>query len=232
MDFTSSIYTVTMVTDTTTASSIVTSDGHHLHTNSTPVSTDVTSSITESISYPSSTGSSGIGDTSQGNSFLYAMHICIIYAAYMYIHYHVHTHRVSKAICTVSAYICLTGLFTCVFMDFTSSIYTATTATDTVTTSSIVTSDDHHLQTNSTPVSTDVTSNITESISYPSSTGSSGIGDTSQGTFVHMYCMCTYKYLAHTYVVHITIIASYSGISPMKVRRSLTTIKQNPYIIG
>ena len=76
---------------------------------------------------------------------------------------------------------CLTGLFTCVVMDFTSSIYTATTATDTTTASSIVTSDGHHLHTNSTPVSPDVTLNITESISPPSSTDS-GIGDKLQGT--------------------------------------------------
>ena len=51
-------------TDKTTTSSIVTSDGHQLHTNSTPLSTDVTFSITESMSPPSSTDS-GTGNALQ-----------------------------------------------------------------------------------------------------------------------------------------------------------------------
>ena len=70
--------------------------------------------------------------------------------------------------------------FTCVVMDFTSSIYTAATSTDTTTTSSIVTSDGHQFHTDSTPVSTDVTFSVTESISSPSSTGGT-TGDDSQG---------------------------------------------------
>ena len=55
----------TTVTSTTTVSSEVTSGGHHLHTNSTPVSTDVTFSVAESVSSPSST-SSGIDYAQQG----------------------------------------------------------------------------------------------------------------------------------------------------------------------
>jgi len=55
-----------------TTSSIVTSDGHHLQTNSTPVPTDVTLSITESTSPPSTNGS-GIGNESQGNVFIYLL---------------------------------------------------------------------------------------------------------------------------------------------------------------
>ena len=50
---------------TTTISSEVTSNGHHLHTNSTPVSTDVTFSVTESIITPASPGTE-IGDAHQG----------------------------------------------------------------------------------------------------------------------------------------------------------------------
>ena len=87
-----------MVTDTTTTSSIVTSDGHHLQTNSTPVSTDVTFSTTESISYPSSTGNSGIGDTSQGISLYANAYLYYLCCLYIYTHYCVHTYCISKAI--------------------------------------------------------------------------------------------------------------------------------------
>ncbi|XP_065894258.1 uncharacterized protein [Dysidea avara] len=111
-------------TDTTTSSS----DDHHLYTNSTPVSTDVSFTIPESISPPIAPlcTNGGVDDSLQ-----------------------------------------------------------ATTSTDTTTTSGSI-SDGHHLLTNSTPVSTDVTEvstdvsvSVTESISPPSSTGS-GIGDESQ----------------------------------------------------
>ncbi|XP_065894594.1 uncharacterized protein [Dysidea avara] len=61
----------TTVTSTTTVSSEVTSGGHHLHTNSTPVSTDVTFSVAESVSSLSST-SSGI-DYAQQVSALHLM---------------------------------------------------------------------------------------------------------------------------------------------------------------
>ncbi|XP_065894589.1 uncharacterized protein [Dysidea avara] len=57
----------TMMT-TTTISSEVTSNGHHLHTNSTPVSTDVTFSVTESIITPASPGTE-IGDAHQVSAY-------------------------------------------------------------------------------------------------------------------------------------------------------------------
>ena len=60
--------TATARTDITT----VTSDGHHLQINSTPVPADVTLSITESTLPPSSNGS-GIGNESQGNVFIYLL---------------------------------------------------------------------------------------------------------------------------------------------------------------
>jgi len=55
--------TVTTSTDTTASSNIVTSDSHHLHSNS--ASTEVAFNITESISHPSS-DDGGIGSESQG----------------------------------------------------------------------------------------------------------------------------------------------------------------------
>jgi len=49
----------------TTNSGVTTSGGNHIHTNPSPISTDVAYSITEPISPPSSTGS-GIGSARQG----------------------------------------------------------------------------------------------------------------------------------------------------------------------
>lgn len=74
--------TATTSADTTTSSSIVTSDDYHLHTNSTPVSTDVTLSIT--VSLPASAGS-GIGDDSQGNSSVYVFYDAIIPILMLYL---------------------------------------------------------------------------------------------------------------------------------------------------
>jgi len=67
----------TAMARTTTTTSTVTSNGHHLHnTNSIPVSTDVTYSVTESISPPSATGN-GIDAKSQGNIYSSTyMHKC------------------------------------------------------------------------------------------------------------------------------------------------------------
>ncbi|XP_065894557.1 uncharacterized protein [Dysidea avara] len=104
----------TTSTDTTI---IVTNDGHCSHTISTPLSTDVTTSLTRSVTSPSSVATDGEID---------------------------HNSRSQ-----------------------------ATTRSHT-TTNSEVTSDGHHLHTNSTPLSTDVTSHVTGSVASPSPVATGG----------------------------------------------------------